>query len=124
MAVIFVDIMFLLFRCRPANLTHAQRVVVQKVEMANIPGPQRHPSVGNVSTASRTSTLTREERKSIVAVRKINPGEKAEIMLTKKDRGFGFSIRGGEGISLYVLRIAEGGAAHADGRLKVGMLLC
>ncbi len=53
-----------------------------------------------------------------MAIRKINPGEKAEIMLTKSDRGFGFSIRGGEGL-LRILRIAEGGAAHADGRLKV-----
>ena len=87
--------------------------------MSSAPGPQRHPSVGNVSTTSAASTLTREERKSIVAIRKINPGEKAEIVLSKKDRGFGFSIRGGEGISLYVLRVAEGGAAHQDGRLKV-----
>ena len=96
-----------------------QRIRVQSVKMTNLPEPKRHPSIGNISTASTTSTLTREERKSIVAIRKINPGEKAEIVLTKKDRGFGFSIRGGEGISLYVLRVAEGGAAHADGRLKV-----
>ena len=104
---------------RPANAAQPQRVVVQSVKMSSLPGPQRHPSLGNVSTASTTNTLTREDRKSIVAVRKINPGDKTEINLTKKDRGFGFSIRGGEGISLYVLRVAEGGAAHEDGRLKV-----
>ena len=96
-----------------------QKVRVESIKMTSVPAPQRHPSVGNVSA---TSTLTREERKSIVAIRKINPGEKAEITLTKKDRGFGFSIRGGEGISLYVLRVAEGGAAHEDGRLKVCVL--
>ena len=58
-----------------------------------------------------------------MAIRKINPGETAEITLSKKDRGFGFSIRGGEGISLHVLRVPEGGAAYEDGRLKVRYLI-
>ena len=96
-------------------------MTVQSVKMTSLPQPQRNPSVNSVSSGN-LSSIPREERKSIVAIRKINPGEKAEINLAKKDRGFGFSIRGGEGIPLHVLRMADGGAAHADGRLKVRTL--
>ena len=44
-----------------------------------------------------------------------------EIDLTKDPQGYGFSIRGGTELDLpiFVLRMAEGGAAHRDGRLKV-----
>lgn len=43
--------------------------------------------------------------------------------LHRGSRGFGFSIRGGRefnNMPLFVLRIADGGAADLDGRLKVG----
>eukprot|EP00794_Sanderia_malayensis_P006133 gene6133-6841_t len=95
-----------------------QKVTVQTVSMKSIPAPQKNQPAN--SGPGNSDGFNREDRKSLVAIRKINPGEKADITLTKKNRGFGFSIRGGEGISLHILRIAEGGAAHADGRLKVG----
>ncbi|CAH1783197.1 unnamed protein product [Owenia fusiformis] len=60
---------------------------------------------------------------------KMSPGsdnsdnEYYSVELHRGSRGFGFSIRGGEefsGMPLYVLRIAEGGAADLDRRLLVG----
>ncbi|XP_064633877.1 membrane-associated guanylate kinase, WW and PDZ domain-containing protein 2-like isoform X4 [Lineus longissimus] len=45
------------------------------------------------------------------------------VELHRGSRGFGFSIRGGQEFNcmpLYVLRIAEGGAADLDRRLRVG----
>ncbi|PVD24617.1 hypothetical protein C0Q70_15101 [Pomacea canaliculata] len=50
-------------------------------------------------------------------------GEMYSVDLHRGSRGFGFSIRGGRefnNMPLFVLRIAEGGAADLDGRLKVG----
>lgn len=43
------------------------------------------------------------------------------IEIKRDNSGFGFSIRGGAeyGTPLYVLRIAPGGAAEKDGRLRV-----
>ena len=44
------------------------------------------------------------------------------VELHRGSRGFGFSIRGGRefnNMPLYVLRIADGGAADLDGRLRV-----
>ena len=44
------------------------------------------------------------------------------VELHRGARGFGFSIRGGKEFSnmpLYVLRIADGGAANLDRRLQV-----
>ena len=49
--------------------------------------------------------------------------ELVAVELHRGARGFGFSIRGGRefgGMPLYVLRIADGGAASLDGRLQVG----
>ncbi|CAM1323211.1 Uncharacterised protein g8324 [Pycnogonum litorale] len=45
------------------------------------------------------------------------------VELYRGTRGFGFSIRGGQefqNMPLFVLRIAENGPAHQDGRLQVG----
>ncbi|XP_056000647.1 membrane-associated guanylate kinase, WW and PDZ domain-containing protein 1-like isoform X16 [Ostrea edulis] len=45
------------------------------------------------------------------------------VELPRGSRGFGFSIRGGQEFNcmpLFVLRIAEGGSADVDGRLRVG----
>ncbi|XP_014671282.1 PREDICTED: membrane-associated guanylate kinase, WW and PDZ domain-containing protein 2-like isoform X2 [Priapulus caudatus] len=45
------------------------------------------------------------------------------VELRRGTRGFGFSIRGGAefgNMPLFVLRIADSGPAHADGRIKVG----
>ncbi|XP_041347543.1 membrane-associated guanylate kinase, WW and PDZ domain-containing protein 1-like isoform X3 [Gigantopelta aegis] len=50
-------------------------------------------------------------------------GELYTVDLQRGSRGFGFSIRGGRefnSMPLFVLRIAEGGAADVDGRLRVG----
>ncbi|EDO42539.1 predicted protein, partial [Nematostella vectensis] len=45
-----------------------------------------------------------------------------EIELIRKNQGYGFSIRGGQEMDMpiYVLKIAEGGVADLDGRIKVG----
>ena len=51
-------------------------------------------------------------------------GEIYTVKLHRGSRGFGFSIRGGRefiNMPLFVLHIADGGAADLDGRLKVGM---
>ncbi|XP_065656846.1 membrane-associated guanylate kinase, WW and PDZ domain-containing protein 1 isoform X3 [Hydra vulgaris] len=42
------------------------------------------------------------------------------VVLKKGETGFGFSIKGGEGVPISILRLAENGAAWNDGRLKVG----
>ncbi|KAI0211373.1 Membrane-associated guanylate kinase, WW and PDZ domain-containing protein 3, partial [Lamellibrachia satsuma] len=45
------------------------------------------------------------------------------VELHRGSRGFGFSIRGGKefnNMPLFVLRVADGGAADVDGRLRVG----
>ncbi|XP_046353265.1 membrane-associated guanylate kinase, WW and PDZ domain-containing protein 1-like isoform X6 [Haliotis rufescens] len=50
-------------------------------------------------------------------------GELYNVELHRGSRGFGFSIRGGRefnNMPLFVLRIAEGGAADVDCRLRVG----
>jgi len=44
------------------------------------------------------------------------------IELQRGARGFGFSIRGGRefnNMPLFILKIADGGSAHVDGRLRV-----
>ena len=44
------------------------------------------------------------------------------IELQRGARGFGFSIRGGRefnNMPLFILKIADGGSAHTDGRLRV-----
>lgn len=44
-----------------------------------------------------------------------------EVELMRDSQGYGFSIRGGRELDLpiFVLRMAEGGAAQRDGRLRV-----
>ena len=45
------------------------------------------------------------------------------VELHRGSRGFGFSIRGGKefnNMPLFVLRVADGGAADVDRRLRVG----
>ena len=47
------------------------------------------------------------------------------VELHRGSRGFGFSIRGGKefnNMALFVLRIADGGAADVDTRLRVNGL--
>jgi len=68
------------------------------------------------------TSMTREDRQHIQesAKLKMSDGEPTEIVLQKGERGFGFSIRGGEGMPLFVLRIAQDGPAFNDGRIKVG----
>ncbi|CAD5116541.1 DgyrCDS5420 [Dimorphilus gyrociliatus] len=56
-----------------------------------------------------------------------NSAEPVEIILTKTNKGLGFSIAGGIGNQhitgddgIFITKIIEGGAAHQDGRLEVG----
>ena len=43
------------------------------------------------------------------------------VQLTRGQQGYGFSLRGGQdlGMPLFILRMADGGTAYRDGRLKV-----
>lgn len=57
----------------------------------------------------------------------LKPEESVEIELAKGGSGLGFSIAGGLGNQhipgdngIYVTKIMAGGAAHRDGRLRVG----
>ena len=54
-------------------------------------------------------------------VHKSITNDPVSVMLRKGNKGFGFSIRGGDGMPLFVLRIAEEGAAAIDGRIKVSV---
>lgn len=78
-------------------------------------------TVSSHTDHARQNTMSREDRLFIQdsARRKINPGESVTVVLKKGDHGFGFSIRGGEGMPLFVLKIAEGGPTWQDGRIKV-----
>ena len=54
----------------------------------------------------------------------IQDGQIYRVDLNRGHRGFGFSIRGGQefnNMPLFVLRIAEGGAADVDRRLRVSL---
>lgn len=44
-----------------------------------------------------------------------------DVELERDNQGYGFSIRGGRELNLpiFVLRMADGGAAQRDGRLRV-----
>uniref|UniRef100_A0A6Q2Z221 Protein scribble homolog n=1 Tax=Esox lucius TaxID=8010 RepID=A0A6Q2Z221_ESOLU len=56
------------------------------------------------------------------------PRHRFSTSLVRNDKGLGFSIAGGKGstayrtgdVGIYISRIAEGGAAHRDGTLRVG----
>ncbi|XP_042319596.1 LOW QUALITY PROTEIN: protein scribble homolog [Sceloporus undulatus] len=56
------------------------------------------------------------------------PTERLSTCLMRNERGLGFSIAGGKGstpyrpgdMGIFISRIAEGGAAHRDGTLRVG----
>ncbi|XP_061521768.1 protein scribble homolog isoform X9 [Phycodurus eques] len=58
----------------------------------------------------------------------LGPLQRLSTCLVRNDRGLGFSIAGGKGSTpyrtgdtgIYISRIAEGGAAHRDGTLRVG----
>lgn len=88
--------------------------------------PSGNSSVQRVTVSSIDNgfrgSMTRDDRANIQesARRKISAGDTVSIILHRGERGFGFSIRGGEGMPLFVLRIAEGGPAYEDGRVNVG----
>lgn len=87
--------------------------------------PSGNSSVQRVTVSSIDNgfrgSMTRDDRANIQesARRKISAGDTVSIILHRGERGFGFSIRGGEGMPLFVLRIAEGGPAYEDGRVNV-----
>ncbi|XP_052779878.1 membrane-associated guanylate kinase, WW and PDZ domain-containing protein 3-like isoform X3 [Mya arenaria] len=62
-------------------------------------------------------------RMKMINQQEIPEGTLYIVDLNRGNRGFGFSIRGGQefnSMPLFVLRIAEGGAADVDKRLRVG----
>lgn len=75
--------------------------------------PQRPKPVTISSHHQQKDDRKRVHKKSL------SSNEPVSITLQKGDKGFGFSIRGGNGEPLAVLRIAENGAAAIDGRIKV-----
>ncbi|XP_070193690.1 membrane-associated guanylate kinase, WW and PDZ domain-containing protein 1-like isoform X2 [Littorina saxatilis] len=71
---------------------------------------------GNIGTVGTSRTALSSQHQP-------TEGELYTVELHRGSRGFGFSIRGGRefnNMPLFVLRIADGGAADLDGRLKVG----
>ena len=83
--------------------------------------PARPKSVplGSLSSANRMPATTNNNQEPAAATtngqhQPLTPGSSVAITLRKGERGFGFSIRGGEGMPLFVLRIADGGAASQD----------
>ncbi|XP_067928192.1 membrane-associated guanylate kinase, WW and PDZ domain-containing protein 2-like isoform X2 [Watersipora subatra] len=77
-----------------------------------LPTPARLPNNNSLSSSASNSQATQPA-----------PGSILSIELFRSSRGFGFSIRGGKefnNMPLYVLRIAEEGAAYMDQRLLVG----
>ncbi|XP_070604585.1 protein scribble homolog isoform X5 [Erythrolamprus reginae] len=63
-----------------------------------------------------------------VGAKDIGPTERLSACLVRNERGLGFSIAGGKGSTpyrpgdtgIFVSRIADGGAAHREGTLRVG----
>lgn len=69
-------------------------------------------------TSSTTSTSQRGEEQIVEC-----DDQYHAVELHRGTRGFGFSIRGGrefQNMPLFVLRIADNGPAHQDGKLRVG----
>lgn len=71
-----------------------------------VPAPRRSLSTGG--TIERVKRLDADE-------------STVSVQLTRGPQGYGFSLRGGQdlGMPLFILRMADGGTAHRDGRLKV-----
>ena len=69
-----------------------------------VPAPRRSLSTGG--------TLDRIKRQD---------EENVSVRLQRGQQGYGFSLRGGQdlGMPLFILRMADGGTAHRDGRLAV-----
>ena len=69
-----------------------------------MPAPRRSLSTGG--------TLDRIKR---------SDEETVSVQLLRGQQGYGFSLRGGQdlGMPLFILRMADGGTAHRDGRLMV-----
>ncbi|ELU17710.1 hypothetical protein CAPTEDRAFT_146207 [Capitella teleta] len=84
------------------------------------------PPQGEIKTYSKINKyfpLRRFLAKSLAWFHGECHGKFYAVELLRGSRGFGFSIRGGREFSnmpLYVLRIADGGAANMDQRLRVG----
>ena len=96
------------------------------------PPPPRHSipvgSRDNLGRAGRLSyegseprTVERPSRDQILS----KTNQMLLVELRRQANGYGFSIRGGQEMNMpvLVLRIAEGGAADLDGRLKARSLL-
>lgn len=75
--------------------------------------------------ALQNNTLNKVNGRTPVeqADEEMSAGSSTQVVLKKGERGFGFSIRGGEGMPLFVLRIADGGSAYQDGRIRVSLSL-
>jgi len=82
--------------------------------------PEDNPAAAApIITSSNVVPMPRE----MTAMERPNSQNCFAVDLQRGSKGFGFSIRGGQefaNMPLLVLRIAEGGPAHMDGRLKVG----
>lgn len=89
--------------------------------------PYHQPANERYSTttqhAERPKDMSRPPRIQNHQSSQDNEDEIYSVKLHRGTRGFGFSIRGGRefnNMPLYVLRIAEGGTADLDSRLRVG----
>lgn len=93
---------------RPNSTIHTNSTEPPVQSYKPVPAP-RTRSISTGGTLERMKRLDADE--SSVAVQ-----------LTRGQQGYGFSLRGGQdlGMPLFILRMADGGTAHRDGRLKVG----
>ncbi|CAB4041634.1 membrane-associated guanylate kinase, WW and PDZ domain-containing 3-like isoform X1, partial [Paramuricea clavata] len=82
-----------------------EKPAVQQQSYKPVPAPRRSLSTGG--------TLDRIKR---------SDEETVSVQLLRGQQGYGFSLRGGQdlGMPLFILRMADGGTAHRDGRLMVG----
>uniref|UniRef100_A0A673Z8I3 Membrane-associated guanylate kinase, WW and PDZ domain-containing protein 1 n=1 Tax=Salmo trutta TaxID=8032 RepID=A0A673Z8I3_SALTR len=76
------------------------------------------------ATPDRTSLATAESPFTLLCVCVFFPQDAGfySVDLERENKGFGFSLRGGHeyNMDLYVLRLAEDGAAVRNGKMKVG----
>uniref|UniRef100_A0A671NIZ1 Membrane-associated guanylate kinase, WW and PDZ domain-containing protein 1 n=1 Tax=Sinocyclocheilus anshuiensis TaxID=1608454 RepID=A0A671NIZ1_9TELE len=102
--------------CSITNKSHSDIVNLIKeagnaVSLRIIPGDE----------ASNASLLTNAEKIATITTTH-TPQKYYSVDMERESKGFGFSLRGGKeyNMDLYVLRLAEDGAATKNGKMKVG----
>uniref|UniRef100_A0A669EKD0 Membrane-associated guanylate kinase, WW and PDZ domain-containing protein 1 n=1 Tax=Oreochromis niloticus TaxID=8128 RepID=A0A669EKD0_ORENI len=120
--------------CSITNKSHSDIVNLIKeagntVSLRIIPGDESSnasllTNAEKIATITTTHTphQTAESRNSKQTKKKSEDAEFYSVDLERDSKGFGFSLRGGReyNMDLYVLRLAEDGAAVRNGKMRVG----